>query len=125
MPEISRRMLLLGGTAVPIAALLPDAGLSAQSGSDPSGSGQTARTYKINIRNSAFSPARVTLKAGDRVTWRNRDSLPHTATDQGGGWDTGDLPGKKSVTITFSTPGTYDYVCRYHPNMRATVVVQG
>ena len=34
------------------------------------------------------------------------------------------LPGD-SVTITFDTPGTYDFVCQFHSEMRGTVIVEG
>jgi len=125
MSKISRRTLLSGVAAAPVAVLLPHVAISAQSGSDNLQTGPKVKTHKVNIKNSAFSPARVTLKVGDKITFRNRDTLPHTATDQGGSWDTGDMAGKKSVRLGFETPGTYNYVCRYHPNMRGTVVVQG
>jgi len=125
MLKISRRVVLLAATAAPVAVILPHVTLSAQSGSDNLATGPKAKTHKVNIKNSAFSPARVTLKVGDKITFRNRDSLAHTATDQGGSWDTGDMAGKKSVRLSFDTPGTYNYVCRYHPNMRGSVVVQG
>ena len=35
---------------------------------------------QINIDNFAYSPRKLTVTAGTRVTWVNRDDVPHTAT---------------------------------------------
>src|SRR5881628_1870068 len=36
---------------------------------------------QIVIENFSFQPATLTVKAGTKVTWVNRDDVPHTATD--------------------------------------------
>ena len=45
----------------------------------------------ITIENFAFTPASVTVTAGATVTWTNNDSAPHTATGDGGEFDTGNI----------------------------------
>ena len=38
---------------------------------------------KVNIDNFTFSPAQITVTPGTKVTWENRDDIPHTVTDAG------------------------------------------
>ncbi len=77
----------------------------------------------VAIVNFAFQPATVTIRAGDSVTWTNRDDTPHTATGDGGWFDTGLLMKGQSGNVTFTTPGTFGYYCAPHTFMRGTVVV--
>lgn len=77
----------------------------------------------VEIRDYAYQPASITIPAGTTVTWTNADPVPHTATAANGAFDTGNLGPGESVSLTFTTAGTYDYSCLYHPNMSGTVVV--
>src|SRR4051812_37207134 len=43
----------------------------------------------VTIQNFAFSPATLTIKVGDKVTWTNQDSAPHSATADDNSFDTG------------------------------------
>lgn len=77
----------------------------------------------LAIRNFAFEPAQITVKAGERVTWQNDDGAPHGVVFKDG--STGIdllLPGKAFVR-SFDKPGVYDYVCSVHPYMTARVTV--
>jgi plastocyanin len=78
----------------------------------------------VTIADFAFSPQTVTITVGDTVTWTNSDAVVHTATATDGAWDTGDLAQGQSGAITFSTAGTFAYLCTPHPTMTGTVVVQ-
>src|SRR6476646_5007399 len=42
-------------------------------------------TDAVHIKNFAFSPAVVTVKAGSTVVWTKDDSTPHDITFHGGG----------------------------------------
>src|SRR6185312_3364580 len=89
--------------------------------------GSTQTTMDKNavvIQNFAFSPAALTVKVGDQVTWTNQDSATHSATADDGSFDTGVLQNGQSGSVTFSKPGTYTYHCSVHPMMKATIVVQ-
>lgn len=77
----------------------------------------------MSIRDYVYAPDPVRVRAGQPVTWTNGDSVPHTATDPGGAWGTGSLAQGQSASVTFSTPGSYGYVCTLHPTMHGTVVV--
>jgi plastocyanin len=78
----------------------------------------------ITIQGFAFSPATLTVKVGDKVTWTNQDSVGHSATADDNSFDTGVLAQGQSGSITFSKAGTYTYHCSVHPNMKATIIVQ-
>jgi Copper binding proteins, plastocyanin/azurin family len=73
------------------------------------------------MRDFSFSPATVTVDAGDSVTWTNGGREPHTAT--GDGFDTGRLGPGESGSASFSRAGSFSYVCSIHPNMQGTVRV--
>jgi plastocyanin len=66
------------------------------------------------------SPAR--RRTGDTVEWINKDIFAHTATARNSDWDV-TLPPKKSATWVLKKAGTVDYYCRFHPNMKATLIV--
>lgn len=85
-----------------------------------------AATAQDTIKNFAFSPNPITIQVGDTVTWTNQDSAPHTATsDTPGLFDTGQIQQNQSKSITFTQAGTFTYHCSVHPNMKATLIVQG
>lgn len=81
-------------------------------------------THAVAITDFAFSPATLTITAGDTVTWTNEDQLEHTATSTAGAFDSGLLGQGESYSFTFTTPGTYAYLCTPHPSMTGQIVVQ-
>lgn len=81
------------------------------------------QTHAVEIRGFAFVPDTVVAAPGDTVAWTNADVVPHTAT-AAGGWDTGDIRASATGRAVVKAPGTYDYVCAYHPSMRGTLVVR-
>ncbi|HET9435904.1 MAG TPA: cupredoxin family copper-binding protein [Candidatus Limnocylindrales bacterium] len=83
-----------------------------------------AADHAVAISGFSFSPGSLTIAVGDTVTWTNSDAQAHTATADDGSWDTGSLGNGASGTITFSTAGTFAYVCSIHPQMTGTVTVQ-
>ena len=80
-------------------------------------------THTVAIADFAFSPDTLTITAGDTVTWTNEDAVAHTATSTSGAFDSGDLEQGESFSLTFTTPGTYDYLCTPHPTMTGRIVV--
>jgi plastocyanin len=89
------------------------------------GPNAAAATHAITIANFAFSPAGATIAAGDTVTWTNTDQAPHDVTVTSGpvAIHSPTIATGQSWTYTFTTPGSYSYICSIHPNMRATLVV--
>jgi amicyanin len=82
-----------------------------------------AATHAVDIAGFAFGPSDLTITVGDTVTWTNRDVVVHTATSTSGAFDTGDLGEGESASVTFTAPGTYDYLCTPHPTMTGRIVV--
>jgi plastocyanin len=91
---------------------------NAQSGAD------APRTYVVEIKGFAFSPARITIKLGDTVQWKNDDLAPHTATADGGGWSTETLKNEETGQYVPKTAGSFAYHCKFHPAMTAVVIVE-
>jgi plastocyanin len=89
----------------------------------PAPSGDAVRAAKVEIADFAYSPDPVEVEEGGKVIWINRDATPHTATADGGSFDTGVLEEGKLKSETFKEPGTYTYVCSIHPQMHGTVEV--
>jgi plastocyanin len=75
----------------------------------------------VTIRDFSFNPDGVTVHAGDTVTWTNDGTADHTAT--GKGFDSGVLHSGKSYSHTFSSPGTFSYVCQIHSFMKGKITV--
>jgi plastocyanin len=63
------------------------------------------------------------VPAGTTLTWRNDGAVIHTATAADGSWDTGDIPGGGSASVTFETAGTYNFNCTPHPWMLGRVII--
>ncbi len=90
----------------------------------PAGGGGSANS-SVTIANFSFSPNPVTVSVGQSVAWANTDSVAHTATADGGSFNTGTIaPGATSAPVTMGTAGTFTYHCQIHPFMTATVNVQ-
>ncbi|MFJ9348137.1 cupredoxin family copper-binding protein [Streptomyces sp. NPDC101237] len=79
----------------------------------------------VAIKNFAFAPAALKVKAGTTVTWTNQDTDAHTVTSSGSGGPlrSAALNTRATYRYTFTKPGTYAYLCTIHPFMTATVEV--
>ena len=80
----------------------------------------------VVMRNLAFNPSTTNIHVGQKVVWRNDDSVPHTTTSGScsgntctpmPGWDSGTLNPGQSFSFTFNTAGTFTYYCRIHGAM--------
>jgi plastocyanin len=71
-----------------------------------------------------YLPRIAQVPAGTTLTFTNNGSAIHTATEQKGAFNTGDLGAGQSVDVTFSSPGTFIYSCTPHPWMVGEVIVQ-
>lgn len=79
------------------------------------------RTHVVVIDKMKFGPVPQNIRAGDRISWVNRDIFRHTATAKRG-FDVDLPPGATKVTMV-GRAGTFDVICRYHPGMRLTLKV--
>jgi plastocyanin len=73
-----------------------------------------------------YQPATITVVVGvnNTVTWANKDITKHTVTAVDHSFNSGDILPGQSWTHTFTTPGTYAYMCVYHTWMKGTIVVK-
>ena len=83
-----------------------------------------AEDATAKIDNFTFAPARLTVKAGTTVTWRNEDDIPHTIASAARLFKSKALDTDDSFSFTFTEPGTYEYFCSLHPRMTGTIVVE-
>jgi plastocyanin len=83
---------------------------------------EAAAPAQVSMRNVQFEPARLEVKKGTAVTWKNDDLVPHTATSPQ--FDSGSLATGESWRHTFTQAGVFSYVCTFHPHMKGVVVVK-
>ncbi len=77
----------------------------------------------MQVADFAFSPADLTIAAGDAVTWTNAADQEHTVTADDGAFDSGRIPAGDAYANVFETPGTFPYHCTIHPQMTGTITV--
>ena len=95
----------------------------------------------VTMGMTSFNPARITIRSGQTVQWRNTSLVTHTVTadparaanpanvqlPQGAqAFHSGAIPAGQVWSRTFTVPGTYRYVCLPHEQqgMIGTVIVQ-
>jgi plastocyanin len=84
-----------------------------------------AKKNQIVIKDFHFTPETLTVKAGEKVTWINRDEEPHTVVSVEKQFKKSSaLDTDQEFTITADTPGTYTDYCSVHPKMTGTIVVE-
>jgi plastocyanin len=71
-----------------------------------------------------FVPERIEVAVDERITWTNRDFLPHSVTAKAAGIESGDLGEGKAFSYVASKPGEIAYICRLHPVMHGTIVAK-
>jgi plastocyanin len=78
----------------------------------------------VKIDNFTFVPQRVTVKAGETITWVNQDDIPHAIAATGKEFRSKVLDTDDKFSFTFTTAGTFEYFCSLHPHMTGTIVVE-
>ena len=108
-----------------------DAGATAATGTSPTttgagaGPGAGEPTDTIKIADFVYDPEPATVRAGERISVPNADAAPHTITDAGSGkaFDSGTIKGKATGSVTIDEPGSYRYICEFHPFMKGEITV--
>lgn len=78
----------------------------------------------IEIVHHQYRPTAVTVRVGGTVTWVNHDDDVHTVTSSTEAFTSAGIDTDETFSYTFTKPGTYQYFCRLHPLMTATIVVK-
>ena len=98
------------------------------------------QTHKVSIpagtstpgcesNNACYTPASITINAGDTVTWNNADTAAHTVTGgspadgPSGVFDSSLVMAGADYAFTFNDKGSYKYFCMVHPWMTGSVTV--
>src|SRR5262245_18506304 len=115
--DFGRRRRMWPGTAA--GALLACLALGARAASASGGA-----EPQVVIQDFRFEPATLEVPAGAKVTWVNHDEEIHTVTSAQGLFTSPALDGDQRFSPRFETPGTYEYRCALHPQMRGDVVVR-
>ena len=77
-----------------------------------------------NSGSNSYNPNRIEINIGDKVTWINDDSSPHTVTSSNdSAFDSDVLMRGETFSFTFDKEGEYPYFCTLHPSMVGTVIV--
>jgi len=82
-----------------------------------------AADAEVNIENFAFAPAALTVKAGTEVVFRNRDDISHSVVGAKSEFQSKELETDDTFSFTFADPGTYDFSCGLHPQMKGKIIV--
>ena len=110
--------IVAGVAAAP--AAFAEVSISAPAGSSVPGCEET---------NECFIPERVSVPAGETVTWSNDDTAAHTVTSGSaadgpdGVFDSSLFMAGTTFSHTFDEAGEYDYFCMVHPWMIGKVSV--
>ena len=72
-----------------------------------------------------YLPEDAEVSPGATITWVNKDTVAHTATARDGSFDTGNINGGASGTVTVQGQGTVDYICAIHPWMTGSLTIGG
>ena len=83
------------------------------------------QTVEVGIEKYTFTPAEVSIRAGDTVRWSNHEKrTSHSVVfpREGGRESERMFPGE-SWERQFTAPGRYPYTCGPHPEMKGLVIV--
>ena len=80
--------------------------------------------HVVTVRDFSYKPSDLTIQVGEQVQFVNKDDVAHTVTAKDGSFDSKNLDSNATWTYTFTTAGTYTYICTYHPNMVGTITVK-
>jgi plastocyanin len=127
---VSRACLVLAGTLALLASACGGAGRS------------EANSTLVGMNDALqFRPARISVRVGQRVVWRNTGSVAHTITTvrakasrsadaavprRAQAWDSGFVGAGERYARRFTIPGVYRYFCIPHEGARmvGTIVVK-
>src|SRR4051812_10196364 len=77
----------------------------------------------VTIDDMQFTPAMLSVKIGDTVTWTNNDDRDHTVVSADGSFRSENLRPGASYSFQFTKAGKFAYACSYHPRMKGMVSV--
>lgn len=85
---------------------------------------QQGTTHTVEITGLKFVPDVVRVRVGDTVAFVNMDAVPHTASQDPQGWDSGTLAKDQRWSLRVDKAGIAEYSCRFHPVMKGKIEAQ-
>ncbi len=76
--------------------------------------------HRVEIKNISFQPQDLDLRAGDTVTWINRDFVPHNVSPGDAGWRSSDMV--KGEMFSLVVDDSFSYVCTLHREVMAGTI---
>ena len=107
-----------------VLALLAAPALAGVAGCGGQSEGGGERALRVDAADFRFVPARVDVRAGQKVSWTNTGRTEHTVKGPGF-FTTRALGPGQSYTHRFAGRGSYRYVCTLHPTLMTGTVVVG
>jgi plastocyanin len=94
-------------------------------GDDGGGSAQALKAGDvIGMKSLHFQPDHVEVPVGQKVTWRNDESVPHdVVADSGASFSSKTFTKDGTFSWTPDKAGTVKYECTLHPGMDGTIAV--
>jgi plastocyanin len=98
----------------------------------PTALASSGSTGTVAVASNTFTPGDVCVDNGATVTWTNADTFDHTATERDPVTDAAAATPAFDHTLTatggsasetFTTAGTFHYLCTIHPSMTGRVIV--
>jgi plastocyanin len=121
---IKRMMATLGIVALLATACGGDEEGSPAASGDGGGGGSSS-SVTVTAADFSFDPETVTAAVGDTIELSNEGDSPHNLQAEEAGLDEDVDPGATvSVDLADVEPGTYDFICKFHPDdMKGTLEV--
>ena len=79
----------------------------------------------VAIADFLFGPEKIEVPKGTYVRWTNVDDSPHQVTvTSANGLRSDVILRGQTAFMKFDAPGTYEYICGLHPNMKGKIEVK-
>jgi plastocyanin len=87
--------------------------------------GATAAEHMVTQKNKAFDKTALTIKAGDKVSFRNDDPFVHNvfSLTEPGSFDLGTYAQGQAKGQVFAKDGKFEIECAIHPEMKLLLTV--
>jgi plastocyanin len=97
------------------------------------GAAASSSTKKVNVVDFKFTPKKLTIKKGQKITWvwASSDQAAHNVTlikfPKGANqnhFSSQTMGAGSRFTRKFTIPGTYHFICTIHLEMKFTLIVK-
>jgi plastocyanin len=118
-------LVVLAASAAALTACgSPFAAACSAKGASSASAASTVKVVSDSQTQGAYQPSRVTVQAGQSVTWTWEDQgNQHSVTADDGSFESCLQSAGSSFTTTFTKAGAYPYHCTIHAQMKGTVTV--